>query len=159
MERHAAHAGIRVATRLRIRVKGPGGPSFANAKGGLTMIGPNNSLRTISFRGSGILPARRAGLRGTPYLIQASDRVGRPGEAKRKRVSALDAAAQVLAKAKEPMGAKALIEAMAEQTLWKSPGGATPWATLYAAMLREIGAKGQDARFTKVDRGLFAFNG
>jgi hypothetical protein len=81
------------------------------------------------------------------------------GEAKPKRVSALDAAAQVLAKAKEPMGAKALIEAMAEQTLWKSPGGATPWATLYAAMLREIGAKGQDARFTKVDRGLFAFNG
>jgi len=80
-------------------------------------------------------------------------------DAKPKRVSALDAAAQVLAKAGKPMRAQELIAAMAEQNLWKSPGGATPHATLYAAMLREIGAKGKDARFTKVDRGLFAFNG
>ena len=77
---------------------------------------------------------------------------------KPKRVSALDAAAQVLAKAERPMRAQELIAAMAEQGLWSSPAGKTPHATLYAAMLREITAKGKEARFTKVDRGLFEIN-
>ena len=80
------------------------------------------------------------------------------GEPKPKRVSAIDAAATVLAKADEPMRAQELIAAMADQGLWKSPGGKTPHATLYAAMLREIAAKGKDARFAKADRGLFASN-
>ena len=56
------------------------------------------------------------------------------------------------------MTSKALITAMADQGLWKSPTGKTPHATLYAAMLREISAKGAAARFKKVDRGQFAFN-
>ena len=73
-----------------------------------------------------------------------------------KRISALDAAAQVLAVSKEPMRAKDLIVAMAEQGLWSSPNGKTPEATLYAAMIREIAAKGSEARFRKVERGLFA---
>jgi hypothetical protein len=73
-----------------------------------------------------------------------------------KRISALDAAAQVLAASKEPMRAKDLIAAMADQGLWSSPNGKTPEATLYAAMIREIAAKGSDARFRKVERGLFA---
>lgn len=72
---------------------------------------------------------------------------------KTKKVSALDAAAQVLAKADKPMGAQELITAMAEKGLWTSPGGKTPHATLYAAMIREIGTKGKDARFKKVERG------
>jgi len=80
------------------------------------------------------------------------------GEKKPKRVSALDAAAQVLAKAEKPMRAQELVVAMAEQGLWSSPAGKTPHATLYAAMLREVAAKGNAARFKKVDRGLFAFN-
>ncbi len=80
------------------------------------------------------------------------------GKRKPKRVSALDAAAQVLAKAEQPMGAQELITTMAEQGLWSSPAGKTPHATLYAAMLREVAAKGKGARFSKVDRGLFAFN-
>ncbi len=78
---------------------------------------------------------------------------------KPKRFAALDAAAQVLAKAGKPMRAQELIAAMAEQGLWKSPGGKTPQATLYAAMLREIGAKGKQARFKKTGRGQFAFAG
>ncbi|MCA9054561.1 MAG: winged helix-turn-helix domain-containing protein [Planctomycetaceae bacterium] len=79
-------------------------------------------------------------------------------DAPTKRLSALDAAAIVLSKAKEPMGAKALIEAMAAQGLWSSPGGQTPHSTLYAAMIREIGTKGTQARFKKVDRGQFTAN-
>jgi hypothetical protein len=81
------------------------------------------------------------------------------GEPKPKRVSAIDAAAQVLAKAGKPMRAQELIAAMAEQGLWKSPGGKTPHATLYAAMMREARDKGTASRFKKVDRGQFAFNG
>jgi len=81
------------------------------------------------------------------------------GEKKPKRVSALDAAAEVLAKAEKPMRAQELIAAMAEQGLWKSPGGKTPHATLYAAMMREERDKGTASRFKKVDRGQFAFNG
>ena len=80
------------------------------------------------------------------------------GKQKPKRVSALDAAAQVLAKSAQPMGAKALIAAMAEQGLWSSPAGKTPHATLYAAIHREIASQGNEARFEKVDRGLFAIN-
>jgi len=78
------------------------------------------------------------------------------GEPKPKRVSALDAAAQVLAKADKPMTSRELITAMSEQGLWTSPGGKTPHATLYAAMIREINEKGKEARFAKVDRGMFA---
>ena len=79
-------------------------------------------------------------------------------EKKPKRVSALDAAAQVLARADKPMGAQDLITAMAEKGLWTSPGGKTPHATLYAAMVREIGTRGKEARFKKVERGLFIIN-
>lgn len=81
-----------------------------------------------------------------------------PAPAKEKKVSALDAAAQVLATAKAPMHAKELIDAMASKGLWTSPGGKTPHATLYAAMVREIIAKGGEARFRKTDRGLFEAN-
>ena len=81
------------------------------------------------------------------------------GEAKTKKLSAIDAAAQLLAASKEPMGCKELIEAMAAKGLWTSPGGKTPHATLYSAILREINEKGKDARFTKTERGKFAANG
>lgn len=78
---------------------------------------------------------------------------------KPKRTSALDTAAEVLRKAGEPMTCKAMITAMAEQGLWTSPGGATPHATLYSAILRETQKKGADSRFRKVDRGQFVFAG
>lgn len=79
--------------------------------------------------------------------------------AKPKKTSALDAAAIVLQKAAKPMRSQELITAMADQKLWTSPGGKTPHATLYAAILREINEKKADARFKKVDRGQFASNG
>lgn len=80
-------------------------------------------------------------------------------ENKPKRVSALDAAAEVLAKAGKPMRAQELIAAIADQGLWTSPGGKTPHATLYAAMMREERDKGGESRFRKVDRGQFEFAG
>ena len=75
------------------------------------------------------------------------------------KLSALDAAAKVLGEAKEPMTTREMIEVMAAKGYWKSPGGATPHATLYSAILRELAAKGKDARFKKTERGHFAANG
>ena len=72
-----------------------------------------------------------------------------------KKLSALDAAAKVLGESKEPMNTKSMIEAMASKGYWKSPGGKTPHATLYSAILREIDSKGVEARFKKSDRCLF----
>jgi hypothetical protein len=77
-----------------------------------------------------------------------------PNPVKPKRVSALDAAAQVLAASEVPMRAKEMIAAMEAKGLWKSPGGKTPEATLYAAIIREIAAKGTAARFKKHERGV-----
>jgi hypothetical protein len=78
-----------------------------------------------------------------------------PKAPKPKRVSALDAAAQVLAASEVPMRAKEMIAAMEAKGLWRSPGGKTPEATLYAAIIREIAAKGTAARFKKHERGVF----
>ncbi len=78
-----------------------------------------------------------------------------PKPPKPKRLSAIDAAAQVLAGSKVPMRAKEMIAAMEAKGLWKSPGGKTPEATLYAAIIREIAARGKDARFKKHERGVF----
>jgi hypothetical protein len=72
-----------------------------------------------------------------------------------KRISALSAAAQVLAASEVPMRAKEMIAAMEAKGLWTSPGGKTPEATLYAAIIREIAAKGTSARFKKHERGVF----
>ena len=70
------------------------------------------------------------------------------------KLSGLDAAAQILTKVKKPMGCKDMVEQAITQGLW-SPGGKTPHATLYAAIIREIAKKGKVARFKKVDRGRF----
>ena len=56
------------------------------------------------------------------------------------------------------MNTKELIEAMAAKGLWISPGGKTPHATLYSAILRKINVKGRNARFKKTERGRFAAN-
>jgi hypothetical protein len=72
------------------------------------------------------------------------------------KMSALDAAAKVLTEAGAAMTTGAMIEQMAAKNYWVSPGGKTPAATLYAAILREITTKGTESRFVKADRGLFA---
>jgi hypothetical protein len=71
-----------------------------------------------------------------------------------KKMSQIDAALTILKKSRQPMSCKDLVTAMAEKGLWTSPGGKTPDATLYAAILRDIG-KGDDARFKKAAPGRF----
>ena len=68
-------------------------------------------------------------------------------------MSGLDAAAKVLEESGQPMTAKEMVEAAEAKGYWKSPGGKTPHATVYSAIIREIAAKGSEARFRKTERG------
>jgi hypothetical protein len=72
-----------------------------------------------------------------------------------KKLSALDAAARVLAEAQQALSCAQMIESMAARGYWSSPAGKTPQATLYAAILREIHTKAGQARFQKTERGKF----
>jgi hypothetical protein len=74
---------------------------------------------------------------------------------KDKRMSGLDAAAKVLEEAGQPMNAKEMLQAAELKGYWKSPGGKTPHATIYSAIIREIAVKGTEARFRKAERGRF----
>ena len=93
-------------------------------------------------------------LEGDATIVDASKRLGMP------RREFLQFCATVAAGLGLPPGAEAAVaEAMAAKKLWTSPGGKTPHATLYSAILREISTKGKDARFKKTERGKFAANG
>jgi short subunit dehydrogenase-like uncharacterized protein len=70
-------------------------------------------------------------------------------------MSGLDAAARVLQETGAAMSCQAMLEVMLAKGYW-STGGQTPAATIYSALVREIAGKGKQARFKKVDRGLFA---
>jgi hypothetical protein len=72
-----------------------------------------------------------------------------------KHLSALDAAAKVLAETGQPMRCTEMIAAMAAKGYWTSPAGKTPASTLYAALLRELRTKQDQARFRKTERGKF----
>ena len=78
-------------------------------------------------------------------------------ETKTKKTSALDAAAKVLGEQGKPMNCQEMIDAMAAKGYWTSPGGRTPSATLYSAILRELKTKKSEARFRKTERGKFEF--
>ena len=92
----------------------------------------------------------------TPGLKATRKEAPKAEPKKARKMGALDAAAIVLADAGKPMRSKDLIAEMAKGGLWTSPGGKTPEATLYAAILREIGAKGTAARFARAGKGEFA---
>ncbi|KAA1258130.1 hypothetical protein LF1_06450 [Rubripirellula obstinata] len=71
-----------------------------------------------------------------------------------KKLSCVKAALQVLETASQPMNSQEMITAMVEQNLWESPGGKTPHATLYSAILRDL-KRGDESRFVKTERGRF----
>ena len=77
-------------------------------------------------------------------------------QAPAKKLSALDAAHEVLVREAKSLNAKGLIAAMTGYGLWTSPGGKTPHATLYAAILREIGVNGEASRFRRTTKGSFS---
>jgi hypothetical protein len=69
-------------------------------------------------------------------------------------MSGIDAAAKILVDAGGALSCKAMVEEAIAKGYWK-PGGKTPAATMYAAILREIQKKGDASRFVKTERGKF----
>lgn len=109
--------------------------------------------KTIRIKSAQRLRSEVSGKSGSDAPKQA-----KPAKAtsdKPKKVSLLDAAAQVLAKSDAPLNTKQMVEQVTERGLWTPGAGKTPAATLYSAILREIRSKGDQARFTKVERGKF----
>lgn len=77
-------------------------------------------------------------------------------KAPKGKLSALDAAHVVLRGRKSPLNAQELVATMEAKGLWQSPVGKTPAATVSAAINRHIEKHGEESRFTKPDKGLFA---
>lgn len=73
-----------------------------------------------------------------------------------RKASGLDLAAAALKHAKAPLDAGAITQAVLAAG-WETKGK-TPAATLYAAIVREITAKGDQARFAKTARGHFEYH-
>ncbi len=88
----------------------------------------------------------------TRQIPEAADK--QPAPKAERKMSALDAAAKILAEAEIPLNTKMIVERMVAQGLWTT-SGKTPSATLYSSLIREIAAKGEQSRFKKTDRGLF----
>ena len=154
---------IKSAQRLRRETRGPGEkakPDVAKAveavkKGDLTK---GVTVPTARKKRSGITEANKADAVNEAMQAVAADKEKRQAKgdkpAKQRKPSGLDAAAQVLAEAGEPMGCKDMVERMLAKGLWQT-GGKTPSATIYAAIIREIATKGDASRFRKTDRGRF----
>lgn len=155
----------RLAERAAVAVFGPAvlNPAPDASPAMKRAVGPGG--KRIPKRKPDATSSSAAAKKAKPAAERKADKQAKPKpsmpsrEKKPKRVSALDAAAQVLAASEVPMRAKEMIAAMEAKGLWRSPGGKTPEATLYSAILREIGTKGGEARFRKIERGQFAFAG
>jgi len=70
-------------------------------------------------------------------------------------LSLLDAAAVVLRESRAALSTREIIAMVVERNLWE-PAGSTPWATLNAALNRDIAANGAESRFSKKERGKYS---
>lgn len=123
-------------------------PDLANAEPAHPAAEPTETLVAVGTIGE---PA--------PEAVKPRRQRKAPAGPQEKKLSALDAAAKLLAETAQPMTCHEMIAQMAAKGYWSSPKGRTPAATLYSSVMREIAAKREKARFVKTDRGTFARNG
>jgi hypothetical protein len=124
---------------------------MASKKKITTKPAPKKAARSARPDKSAAPAAPAADAQAKPKKRAVAEKPAQP-----KKLSALDAAAQVLSEAGQPMNCQEMIAAMAAKGYWTSPAGKTPQATLYSALLREIKTKGNQARFQKTERGKFS---
>ena len=86
--------------------------------------------------------------------VEHAPAVPTPANNSDKKLTMLDAAAEILKGVSHPMSAKEIIVAMEDSGIWKSPAGKTPWNSLVAAISRD--EKKANPRFQKTGKGLFA---
>ena len=90
----------------------------------------------------------------TPNPAPESERDQRPA----KKLSLLNAAAQVLAACRTPMNCKEIIKKAVEMGLWTPTDAKTPEQTLYSGIFREM-KNGAESRFKKCEarKGSFEY--
>ena len=152
---HGGWDATNEATGKQVRVK-----SAQRLRGAVHKSKPM-ALAIPSQAGSakGVATTANVGAGAKPGAKVAPTATGKKPKAatpkKERKPGCLDAAVQVLKTAGGgPLGCKEMVERMLAKGLWKT-SGKTPAATLYAAIIREIAAKGKDARFHKTGRGQF----
>ncbi len=134
---------IKTAQRLHGEVAARRGRAKVTTEGNVTVV--ENEPATVETIGAPL-----EGVLKKPRKSKVAN-----ADAGEKKLSCVGAALQILSASTEPMNAQELISAMTDQGLWASPGGKTPHATLYSAILRDLG-KGEESRFVKTERGRFA---
>ena len=154
-EREASSDGMTASERAMTESEGKGKPGSQGPEALSRRF--NEPLAEAQGKKKATKKKAKSGpARSAQHANEAAAKAREKSEGK-KKLSCLDAAAQVLAEANEPMNTKEMIEAMQQKGLWTSDAP-TPHATLYSAILREMQKKGEDARFRKVERGRFERN-
>jgi HB1, ASXL, restriction endonuclease HTH domain len=143
---------IKSAQRLQGEVGAKRGRAKVTTEGNVTVV--ENEPATVETIG-GDSSTAVAVLKKPRKTKAATTETADAGE---KRLSCVAAALKVLSESSEPMNAQELITAMEAKGYWTSPGGKTPHATLYSAILRDL-AKGDDSKFAKSERGRFTVRG
>jgi hypothetical protein len=174
--RHGGWDGTNLTTGKKVRIQSPqrlrvavGADSAATgakeAKGNkkakaLAEVQPaQTSAPTAEEVATQATPAEDGAIGNKPAETQKAGipkRTRAKKEPKEKLMSGLDAAAKVLEESGQPMTTKEMIETAEAKGYWKSPGGRTPHATIFSAIIREIAKKGDASRFVKTERGKFA---
>ena len=123
-------------------------------KSGKRIVGPHNPKADTQPKAQQTPNTGKPEPRGAKQVAaEVLDKISVPLD---KRLSALDAAAKVLAEVAIPLNCKQMIEAMTAKGYWKpTHAGKTPANTLHAAIGTEIKKKGDQSRFEKVGRGQF----
>ena len=99
------------------------------------------------------LQAERAAAKAakTPKTPEVAKEPRKPG--------ILAIAADILAKTKKAMTAKEIVDHALENKMWET-NGATPGATLYSALIRDVAKKGSESRFMRAEKkGMFCAAG
>jgi len=138
---------IKSAQRLQGEVGTRRGRAKVTTEGNVTVV--ENEPATVETIGGE--PATAVAVLKKPRKAKTAEANADAGE---KKLSCVTAAIKVLGESTEPMNAQELITAMETKGYWTSPGGKTPHATLYSAILRDL-AKGDDSKFVKTERGRF----
>ena len=150
---HGGWDGVNVATNRKVHIKSAQrlrGKSPARPGGKRIMTKAEYEAEAADVGPKGKKPAKAA----KDAKPAAKRDTGERAAKGTKRPSGLDAAAQVLAEAGAPLNTKEMVDRMMAKGLWKT-SGQTPSATIYAAIIREIAAKGDESRFRKTERGKF----
>jgi len=146
---HGGWDGTNMKTKKSVRIKS------AQRLRGKAATWPGKPAAKPADAAAETAPAvQKGGPTKKGVTVPTAKKKRQPKTEKERKPSGLDAAAQVLAEAGEPLSTKEMVERMLAKGLWKT-SGKTPAATIYAAILRECQKKGSESRFRKVERGKF----